>query len=63
MADDNNIPHLYTLHAEEIETFPAYIARHIKKKLAEKIYLDRYGGKITKESIMPAILQEIEVTL
>lgn len=61
-ADDDNVVHSYTLHSQEIETFPAYIANHIKRKLAEKIYVDKYPQR-TKESIMPEILAEIEVHL
>lgn len=63
MADDENKLHFYTLHSQEIETFPAYIANHIEKQLAEKIYLERTGGRQTKESIMPDIIEEIEVKL
>lgn len=60
IADDANNPREYVIPAQEIEIFPAYIAEHIKKKLAEKIYLERTEGKVTKESIMPSILEEIE---
>lgn len=63
MADENNLPHIYTLHAQEIDTFPTYIANFIEKKLAEKIYVDRYGGRVTKESVMPDIIKEIEVEI
>lgn len=61
MADEENNPHIYILHAQEVETFPAYIANHIEKKLAQKIYIERTGGRITKDSIMPSIIDEIEI--
>lgn len=60
MADDDNQPHTYVLHSKKIETFPTYIANHIEKKLAETIYLERTHSKVTKESIMPSIIREIE---
>lgn len=60
IADDDNNPIMYTLHAQENESFPTYIANRILKRLAEKVYLERTKGKITKESIMPDILKEIE---
>lgn len=63
MADEKNIQHIYILHAQEIEKFPTYIANHILKILAEKIYMERTGGKVTKESVMPDIIKEIEVQI
>lgn len=62
-ADDNNHPIPYTLHAQEIEEFPGYIADHIKKMLSMKIYNEKYSGIKTREAVMPDILKEIEVTL
>lgn len=60
-ADEKNNPIPYTIHAQEIETFPHYLAEHIKKHLSMKIYNDKYSGIRTRESIMPEILKEIEV--
>lgn len=60
MADEENNPHQYTIHAGEVETFPAYIANHIRKHLASKIYLDRYGARVTQDFVMPDILKELD---
>lgn len=41
MADDDNVPHQYTARAQEITTFPKYIADHVARHLAQHLVLKR----------------------
>ena len=53
IRDDDNVPHDYIVHSMEIETYPAYIARVLIKKLITAV-LDSESGK------SPLIPEDVE---
>lgn len=59
--DDQNEPHVYTLPAQEISTYPAYLANFIQKHLATEILNVRGidGGNV--DATLKLINEEIEV--
>lgn len=61
-ANEDNSPHVYTLHAGEIETYPAYIANHIAKHLAHKLVTQR-GVRTNYEADLKEMIAMITVTL
>lgn len=52
----------YTLHSEELEKFPMYLANHIAKHLAHKLVMER-GVKTNYDDDIVRMREEIEVTL
>lgn len=59
-ANEDNEPIPYTCPAQEISTFPAYIANKIKKNLAQVIVFKR-GVKTNYEDDYNEVLKEISV--
>lgn len=58
-ATDDGPPITYTLHAQDIEKFPTYLANHIAKHLAQHIVGVR-GVKTNYDDDFKAALKEIE---
>lgn len=50
--------HTYTIYAMESETFPEFVADHIKKQLATQVLYAR-GVKVNQEHDIKEILKEI----
>lgn len=58
--NEDGMPITFTLHAGEIEPFPAPVAEHIKKHLANKIAFTTKGSRGWEEAYDKAI-KKIEV--
>jgi hypothetical protein len=52
----------HTLHSEELEPFPTYLADHIAKHLAHKLVMER-GVKTNYDDDIKLMLKEIETDL
>ncbi len=61
-ANEENVPIAYTMPAQEISTFPTYIANHLSKHLAHHIVMKR-GIKSNYDQDIKDVLKEIEVDL
>ncbi len=62
IRDDNNVPHDCIVHSMEIETYPAYIANIIIKKLITAVKYARSVNLQSQEE-EDKIRKEIEVNL
>lgn len=63
MSDDTNKIHIYTVHAGELVTYPAYIANHVAKKLAHHILGERGIKTNYHDDLQKILTEEVEVRI